>query len=73
MVKHIQTIWRQQPTNCLSVFDHVAGLVLKVLSKNIVDSPVALFAKIHFRRSFFNMKPSGHVQKKLIKKENLSI
>ena len=26
MVKHTQTILRQQPTNCLSVFDHFVGL-----------------------------------------------
>ena len=31
MVKHTQTIRRQQPTNCLSVFDHFVGLVLKGL------------------------------------------
>ena len=29
MVKHIQTIRRQQPTNCLSVFDFFVGLALK--------------------------------------------
>ena len=28
MVKHTQTIRRQKPTNCLSVFDHFLGLVL---------------------------------------------
>ena len=31
MVKHTQTICRQQPTNCLSVFDHFVVLALKVL------------------------------------------
>ena len=31
MVKHTQTIRRQQPTNCLSVFDHFVGLALKEL------------------------------------------
>ena len=31
MVKHTQTIRRQQPTNCLSVFDHFVGLALKGL------------------------------------------
>ena len=31
MVKHSQTICRQQRTNCLSVFDHFVGLVLKRL------------------------------------------
>ena len=31
MVKHTQTICRQQSTNCLSVFDHFVKLVLKGL------------------------------------------
>ena len=31
MVKHNQTVRRQQPTNCLSVFNHSAGLALKGL------------------------------------------
>ena len=31
MVKHTQIIRRQQSTNCLSVFDHFLGLVLKGL------------------------------------------
>ena len=31
MVKHTQTICRQQPTNCLSVFDQFVGLALKGL------------------------------------------
>ena len=29
MIKHIQTIRQQQPTNSLSVFDHFAELALK--------------------------------------------
>ena len=33
MVKEAQTIRRQQSTNCLSVFDHFVGLVLKWLKK----------------------------------------
>ena len=32
MVKQTQTICRQQPTNCLSVFDHFVGLALKSLT-----------------------------------------
>ena len=32
VVKHIQTIRRQKPTNCLSVFDHFVGLAFKGLS-----------------------------------------
>ena len=35
MIKHTQTIRWQQPTNCLSVFDHFVGLALKGL--NIVN------------------------------------
>ena len=31
MFKYTQTICRQQPTNCLSMFDHFVGLVLKGL------------------------------------------
>ena len=31
MVKHTQTIRRQQPANCLSVSDHFVGLAFKEL------------------------------------------
>ena len=31
MIKHTQRIFRQQSTNCLSVFDHFGGLGLKGL------------------------------------------
>ena len=31
MVKHTPTIRRQQPTNCLSAFDHFVGLAVKEL------------------------------------------
>ena len=34
MVKHTQKIFWQQPTNCLSVFDHFVGLALKGLSQS---------------------------------------
>ena len=33
MAKHTQTIRRQEPMNCLSVFDHHVGLALKGLNK----------------------------------------
>ena len=33
MIKQTQTTRRQQLTNCLSVFDHFVGLVLKGLSR----------------------------------------
>ena len=35
MVKHTQTIRRQQPANCLSVFVHFVGLALKGLSRRV--------------------------------------
>ena len=35
MVKHTQTIRRQQSTDCLSVFDHFVGLVLERLDSTI--------------------------------------
>ena len=34
MVKHTQTIRREKPTNCLSVFNHFVGLALKGLTVN---------------------------------------
>ena len=37
MTKHTQTICRQQPTNCLSVFDHFVGLELKRLIYFSID------------------------------------
>ena len=33
MVKHTQTICRQQSANCLSVFDHFVGLALEGLKQ----------------------------------------
>ena len=36
MFKHTETIRRQRPTNCLSVFDHSVGLVLKGLRENVI-------------------------------------
>ena len=32
MIKHTQTIRRQLPTNCLTVFDYFVGLLLKGLT-----------------------------------------
>ena len=34
MMKHTQTIRRQQPTDCLRVFDRFVGLGLKELRRN---------------------------------------
>ena len=38
MVKHTQTICRQQPTNYLSLFEHFVGLVLKELINMAISS-----------------------------------
>ena len=35
MFKHTQTIHWQQPTNCLIMFDHFVGLVLKGLNMHL--------------------------------------
>ena len=38
MVKHTQKIRQQNPTNCLSVFDHFEGLALKWLKQNLLKN-----------------------------------
>ena len=50
MVKHSQTIRRQKPTNCLSVFDHfvecaLKGCTIEVKSvlTNLLQSLVSMF------------------------------
>ena len=46
MVKHTDTIRRQQPMNCLSVFEHFEGLAPKALglsSSIIKKEPQSLF------------------------------
>ena len=47
MVKHTQAIRRQQPTNCLSVFDHFLGLALKGLTV-LLNSQENTYAKVSF-------------------------
>ena len=42
MVKHTQTIRRQKPTNCLSVFDRFVGLAFKGLKQNIFHERLTL-------------------------------
>ena len=34
MVRHTQTICQQQPTDCLSVFDHFVELAFELLNEN---------------------------------------
>ena len=40
MVKHTQTIGRQHPTNCLSVFDHFVGLALKEFTSQVSQANI---------------------------------
>ena len=47
MVKHTQTICRQQPTNCYSVFDHFVGLALKELRLILVFRKLKRCAREH--------------------------
>ena len=52
MFKHTQTIRRQQPTNCLSVFEHFVGLALKGLIAVFVLTNSYLFKNVFFYRHF---------------------
>ena len=52
MVKHTETIRRQQPANCLSVFDRFVGLALKGLTFKI-EKHLHNFAK--FFQSYFSI------------------
>ena len=56
MVKHTQTIRRQQPTNCLSVFDHFVGLALKGLK---FSNPFQFSPIFHFYSLENPQKTSG--------------
>ena len=46
MVKHIQTIRRQQPTNFLSVFNHFVELPLEELQTTLISIHDSLGTKI---------------------------
>ena len=52
MVKHTQTIRRQQLTNGLSVFDHFVGLVPKGLNAILIIS-------YHFAFDFYSLVFEG--------------
>ena len=52
MVKHTQTIRRQKPTNCFSVFDHFVVLALKGLTyflKLLVNQITSFFHQHYFQ------------------------
>ena len=50
MVKHTQTICRQQQVICLSVFDHFVGLVLKGLRKTYEIFQESFFQDKNFHK-----------------------
>ena len=52
MVKHTQTIRRQKPTNCLSVFDHFLGLTLKGLMANFNFYAVSILSVKEWAHNF---------------------
>ena len=53
MVKHTQTICRQLPKNCLSVFDHFVELMLKGLSTYFPTATYYFGASEHFYLQIF--------------------
>ena len=71
MVKHTQTIRRQMPTSCLSVFDHFVILALKGLI-NIAGSH---FYDIKMSANIFRVKPGvqnhGQCRARFIKEVKL--
>ena len=47
MLKHTQTISGQQPTNCLSVFDHFVSLGLKVFKTYLLLTKAISLCGLH--------------------------
>ena len=73
MIKHIQTIRQQQPTNSLSVFDHFAELALKGLiirlTSSIFLSEVVISRTKYLKKVLETSEKSkkiAHVMKKII-------
>ena len=58
MINHTQTIHRQKPTNCLSMFDHFAGLALKVLKQDHWLKSRSN-VKVHIKKGLFFVSTSG--------------
>ena len=53
MVKHTQTIRRQKPTNCLSVFNHFVGLALKGLRYQFMGLIMIDIEQVKFMEKFW--------------------
>ena len=64
MVKPTQTIRRQPPTKCLSVFDHFVGLALKGLTFRLfhVDKSNATLAQEAYHYFFWKISYRKYVQ-----------
>ena len=60
MVRHTQTICRQQPTNCLSVFDHFLGLALEGLKDHSLKNYVGGHSGNRFELLFFSFKSTAN-------------
>ena len=59
MAKHTQTIRRQQPMNCLGVFDHFVGLAINGLTSSVKKLNLVLAFK-HSR--VFVISPSNRTK-----------
>ena len=66
MVKQTQTIRRQQPTNCLSVFDYFMGLALKWL-KDVQHPATERLLTKHLTSSHIEKPSFGGVLKTFTK------
>ena len=58
MVKHTQAIRRQQPTNCLNVFDHFARFALKGFKS--LGKASSKPSKIHYKYKIVFSEFIGH-------------
>ena len=64
VVKHTQTIRRQQPTNCLTVFDHFVDLALKPLkTSELTDESKSFLISIDVFRTLSNIYDGTFLQK----------
>ena len=69
MVKHTQKIRRQQPTNCLSVFDHFLGLAVKQLTSMAMLRVSCRFLPVQLETLFEILESQNHIVKRLMNPE----
>ena len=65
MIKHTQTIRRQQLTNCFCVFDHFVGLALKGLKRTPWCTVLDFMFLFLFAAAYFDSKDSAVATEKL--------